>query len=131
MVRRRVSIDCGGESLTKQSFKAQCDINKIIAKYRQTGLINHLSARPGMFEDVSEMSDYHASLNKVRQADVLFMGLPSNVRERFKNDPGNLVEFLMDSKNRDEAVKLGLILDKSKVGGQGSATPSVEPKAAV
>ena len=37
------------------------------------------------------------------------MALPSRVRRRFDNDPAELMEFLADEANREEAVMLGLI----------------------
>ena len=38
-----------------------------------------------------------------------FAALPSRVRQRFNNDPAELLEFLADESNREEAVFLGLI----------------------
>ena len=35
--------------------------------------------------------------------------LLSRVRKRYNNDPAELLEFVMDEKNREEAVFLGLI----------------------
>lgn len=44
-------------SLTKQSFKDECDINQIVAKFEKTGLVNHLARGVPQFADVSEMGD--------------------------------------------------------------------------
>ena len=37
------------------------------------------------------------------------MALDANVRKRFHNDPAELIDFVSDEKNRDEAVRLGLL----------------------
>lgn len=106
--RARPVLVCG-ESLTKQAFKDQVNINKIIAKYNKTGMINHLSSRPGFYGDVSHIRSYQESLAVVQEAQELFAGLSAEVRARFGNDPEQMIVFLSDEKNRDEAVKLGLV----------------------
>jgi len=35
--------------------------------------------------------------------------LPSKIRDRFGNDPSQLLSFLADSSNKDEAISLGLV----------------------
>ena len=45
----------------------------------------------------------------VNQARDLFMSLDAEVRKRFGNDPAQLLDFLADNKNYDEAKKLGLV----------------------
>ena len=37
----RVITPITGESMTKQSFKGECDVNKIMAKFEKTGIIDH------------------------------------------------------------------------------------------
>lgn len=96
-------------SMTVQSSKDECDINRIMEKYEKTGAVTHLAKRSGIYGDFSELTDYQGMLDKVMFAQDAFMTLPAAVRTRFRNDPGALLEFLQDSKNRDEAVRLGLI----------------------
>lgn len=55
------------------------------------------------------VTDYHTALNLVRQADAEFLSLPAPLRAEFDNDPGRLVAFLEDEKNRPRAVELGLV----------------------
>ena len=42
-----------------------------------------------------------------------FMKLPAKTRSRFHNDTNELVEFISDEKNYDEAVELGFISEES------------------
>jgi phage internal scaffolding protein len=38
-----------------------------------------------------------------------FDALPAQIRARFENEPANLIDFLSNEQNRDEAEKLGLV----------------------
>lgn len=105
----RGDIDFGDEpSLTIQSAKDECDINLIIDRANK-GIMPAVNQSQPRFADVSDVGDYQHALNVVMEADEAFMSLPSAVRDRFGNDPAQLLEFLGDDRNRDEAVKLGLI----------------------
>jgi hypothetical protein len=50
---------------------------------------------------------------QVRAAEEAFMAMPASVRSRFHNDAGELVNFVSDGRNREEAVKLGLVVPAS------------------
>lgn len=97
---------------TQQQFKDQCDVNKIIKKYQKTGELDHLKKSQGVFADLTYVGDYQESLNKVIQANKSFSELNSQTRNRFRNDPQQLIEFLSDPKNEKEAIELGLIVPK-------------------
>jgi len=94
---------------TQQQFASQCEINNIIKKYQKTGQWLHVTSKQGVYADVSQISDYAESLQKVLNANSAFNSLPSNLRARFENDPSQLLAFLQDSNNKEEAISLGLI----------------------
>lgn len=98
-------------SMTQQHFKDECDVNQILRKYQQTGLITHLNNTPGTYGDVSEYdaSDYQRAMQIVIDAQARFDDLPSSIRKRFNNDPQEFLAFVSSESNRDEAVALGLI----------------------
>lgn len=101
--------DCSVEpSLTKQDAADECDINKIMARYEQTGVMPEGRRMYEYGEAISEFS-YQESLNAVIAAEAEFAALPAKLRDRFGNDPEALFRFLDDPKNRDEAVALGLV----------------------
>lgn len=113
-------IDCSkDERITAQEFKDECDINKIVAKYDKTGVLTHVNALQASFGDFSGVPTYQEALTLVTEAQAAFMELPAEIRKRFDNDPAQLLAFVGDEKNRDEAIRIGLIEDKTK------ATPSV------
>jgi len=109
MDRKRITIDCG-ESLTKQSFRDECDINFIMNKWKRTGEIPADSVgrmRP-RYGDFTNANDYMEACNRVIDANEAFDSMPSFLRDRFANEPANLIAFLADSANQEEAIKLGL-----------------------
>lgn len=107
----RPVVDCqaANDGRTKQSDGKDVDINTIIKRYTKTGLLDSVREDPAIYADVSQFGDYRSMVDKITLAKNLFMGLPSDIRTRFSNDPALFVSFMGDEKNRDEAVKLGLL----------------------
>jgi len=105
-----------GPSKTKQEFGKESNINYIMDRYAKTGQlpVGVQRVQP-VFADVSTIGDFSDVLRRVTAAKEAFAQLPANVRARFHNQPHELVEFLQDGSNRDEAVKLGLIPPPPKV----------------
>lgn len=95
-------------SLTKQSFTEDADINVIVKRYGVTGTLPQ-DYRAPMYGDFTNIGDYREALEAVMDAQERFMEIPADLRAKFRNDPQELLDFLADSKNRDEAIKLGLI----------------------
>lgn len=98
-------------SMTKQGHKDECDINRIVKQFSVTGQWAHINGKAalGAYVDLPDGLDYQSSLDIVRQGEVAFASLPSKVRDRFRNDPAQFLQFLSDPANRSEAVELGLV----------------------
>lgn len=107
--RTRVPFKCVGESMTHQSFKNECDINFIMRKYQQTGLIDHVNQFNGDYSDLTENVDFQTALNITLDAQNAFDSLPSSLRKRFSNNPKEFLDFVSDESNIDEMKKIGLI----------------------
>jgi len=122
--RLRVSIAFTGEGRTKQSFKDECDINVLMAKYLRTGLMTHVNKMLPQFKDV-EGIDFQAAQNLIADAYSMFEGIPSTVRARFDHDPGKLLDWVHNPANAEEAASLGF-LDLSKCP-EGWYTPRGTP----
>lgn len=99
--------DVKSKSVTEKSHRAECDINKIIARAEKTGLMPIATSR-GMYGDFTGM-DYESMLNKVTSANQAFSSLPASIRKRFNNNPAELLNFLDQAENLDEARELGLL----------------------
>ena len=106
--RRKVLARIGGPSLTKQSFKDEADINKIMRKYSMNDIEAAREAVETHLVDLSEMPDFHQAMTTVAEANELFMKIPSNIRDVFNHDPGRFMEFVTDPENREQMVELGL-----------------------
>jgi len=90
-----------------QSFKDECDINRIMAGYQRTGVATWLEQREGQYKDVTGL-DFLLAMDTVVKAREMFDELPSSVRDKFYNDPALFLDFMHDPKNQDEMIALGL-----------------------
>lgn len=98
----------GSPSLCQSQFKEQQDINNMIARLargdtsvlKQTGFYYDISNIPDNLQDALSM--------QLRARDIWHYEGNADIRQRFVS-PENLIDFLADERNRDEAVKLGLI----------------------
>lgn len=101
-------------SRTQKQFRDKVNVNSIMAKYRKTGLIDHVRQTPGVYTDLTRLPDYQTAMETVVRAQETFQTVPANIRLKFDNDPAKFIAFLDDDKNYDEAVKLGLIIPKEQ-----------------
>ena len=105
--RRKVVTINDEPSITQQQFREQADINEIMKKYKKTGDWPQSVSR-GAFMDTTNLPSYQEALDVVRAAESAFIELPAKVRRRFDNNPQELISFLEDPKNNQEAINLGL-----------------------
>jgi len=100
-----------GESLTHQSAKDECDINRIMLKWQKTGVLTHAQNYEGQYGDFTHVTgDYQQHMNVVIEANEMFMTLPATVRKQFDNDPGEFLKFVDDPDNLEEMQRLGLAI---------------------
>lgn len=105
----RPRVFCDPEKGAKQSFKDDCDINTILRRHRAGAVISHVNENQGRFADVSGISDYRESIERVRAANDFFMGLPALLRARFDNDPAYFLDFIADPLNESDLREWGLM----------------------
>lgn len=104
-------------SMTRQSEMEACDLHNILRQFSSQGfdqLVRENAAR-GQYADLPDDIDYQMSLNLVMAAQASFATLPSQVRERFKNDPARFLQFVGDPANQDELIRLGIAEDTRPV----------------
>lgn len=107
--RRRVQLVCDDVSMTQQNFAEECDIRNIMAKFKRSGVISHLTSAKEILGDYTEVPDYREALDTVIRAQTAFDELPADWRKRFNNDPAEFVDFVQNPANRDEMIKFGMI----------------------
>lgn len=96
------------ELITKQEFKDECDVVRIMRRYNE-GAMPALSSRQPVYADVASVPDFLEAQQLVRDAQAHFNELPAEVRDRFGHDPVQLLAFLHDPANDAEARRLGLV----------------------
>lgn len=125
--RIRVSFSCGDEMVTKQSHKAECDINNILKQYQRTGIITHVqNARP-TYEDLPSNVDFQQAMNTVLEAERAFLALPGKVRAHFDNNPERFLAAFYDPNQVETLRGFGLVPEAAAV--VGAAAPPSEPQA--
>lgn len=115
-------------SMTKQSFKEECDINNIVRRFEATGQIDHINqaAAQGLYMDLPTGLDLQAGLDMIHQAEAAFMALPADVRAEYGNDPVRFVEAFNNPTDaqQERFIALGLAKDTRQ------SPPEVKPPAA-
>lgn len=105
---RCVATENNEPSKTDQSFAEECDVNNIMQKYIKTGEIHHVNRKAGVYADLSDIKDLTHAYEIIGFAQQAFSGLPSELRDKFLNNPQNLINYLNDPSNDEEAISLGL-----------------------
>lgn len=108
--RARVAI--GGDAkntLCKQSFLDECDINQIMKRWQRNHDLTHVNAQTPLYGDFSNAEDYLSALERVRQADAAFQTLPARLRAHVDNDAGKFLDYALDPDlDQVEAEALGM-----------------------
>lgn len=106
-----VTLSCD-KGMTMQSFRDECDINNIIARYETTGfLVDPMIAarRTPSFGDFSKLPDYMEAQNIIAVGSEIFAALPARIREMFNNNPADYCNFVSNPDNLDKALELDLV----------------------
>lgn len=113
---------------TQQAMKDACDVNLIMKQYEKTGTLVHQNLNKPAYGDFSNVSDYLQARNEIMAAEAGFGRLPSGIRRRFNNNPEELLNFIDNPENLEEAVSLGLVDDPNPESKRPSvANPPKEP----
>jgi len=125
--RKRVALEFDPEeSMVKGSFKDECDVNKIMAKYRRTGQLPDLVKSDPQFGDFSTVPTYLEAMTVVRRSTEQFEALPAAVRAECGNNPEVFLDRLRDP---EWTKKHRLALPPSpasSAAGQAAPSPSAD-----
>jgi len=135
--RRAVSTLNGQPSLTKQADRDRANIHKILKRGEKTGIFPVRTAVP-LDENriIPTVESFHEAMNIITGAEAAFHALPVKIRERFKHDPAQLLNFIADDNNRSEAYALGLVntppqgvaAEGGAVAGGSISEPTASPQ---
>lgn len=128
---RRVPVDFSLPVVTKQSHKAECDINTILRQYQRTGVIAHVAQGRPDYRDLPDVGDYQEALALVETAAAGFGDLPSGVRDRYRNDPARFLEAVQAGFDDDFLRSAGIlrparseVRDEPASGGDDGPAPA-------
>lgn len=123
---------------TKQSFKDQCDINKILKKAQVKGGLAHVQKYPeAVYGEFDPSLDLFTARERIAKAEQIFMELPAEVRSEFRNDALEFVNYAGSLTPGELIDKIPAIAEPGnyfpnpvKMGGQGAgaATAPSGPK---
>lgn len=122
--RRRVVSNTTGPSRTRQEFRDECDINRILSNYQRTGALQHFAKYSGSYGDFTAC-DYQTAQNLIIRARQLFDELPSSIKKEVSTPEGFLT-FVQDPKNADKMREYGL----TNAPTPSPAAPSAPPEGA-
>lgn len=106
----------GGESMTREAFADELDINKIVERYARGGQLPPTSA-DARYGDVADIGDYKSALDFVFASKEKLKDLPDAAREQYIADPEAYWLRLEAAVDRVALVELGLV----------EALPPVDP----
>ena len=106
------------DGLTEQHHAENCDINKILAQFMETGILP-TSTREPVYGNVAD-HNFQEVQNQLAEAKSLFEQLPDPVKAQFDNEPFKFLHFAEDPRNLDALVEMGLANAPKK----GSLEPS-------
>lgn len=116
-------IVTGGEDKCQQHFKDECDINKIIAKYNKTGILQHVTKARAMYGDFTQFAPFAENMDKVAKATQLFDDLPAELRNHFGNSIPGFFNFITQEKNRQQCIEWGIFDPPPKKEEPQAPTP--------
>lgn len=109
-------------SLTQQQFAEEADINTIVDRFMKSGVLPDPVNMP-QYMDYEGVFDFQSAMNVVREADLNFSRLDPKVRARFNNSPQTFLEFFADPANKDEGLRLGLIVPQAAPAASADTPP--------
>lgn len=127
---------CPEESLTKQEFKDDADINNIINRFLRAGEPPPVTL-PEHFTDTTTRRTWFDTQVQLAEVNGMFYELPARIRTEFANDPAQWADEAMARLQRRDDVglaKMGIQIQFQQPQdgdpGSGATTPAPKPNAA-
>lgn len=104
----KVSIDFSDTvSMTQQHFKDECDVNTIVKRFQQTGVLPNVDG--ALYGDFTSFPDNPLDAQKMLvEASDNFLKLPSGFRKELHNNPAEFLDFIANPANKDRCIELGI-----------------------
>ncbi len=112
-----------GEGRTIQSQQDETDINLMVERWANGGVLGPVNERVPQYGDYSSVPTYQEAFDRIQQARDDFNELPSAVRKACNNDPATFIGLVHDPHTRAELEKLGLLKTRAPATAP-EATPA-------
>jgi len=125
--RNPVKVNTGDETLVEQCHEETTNINKIIARYRTSGVLPE--RREGRYEDVSEVGEFMDVRLQMNAAIQAYEDLPNSITDQF-NDVGEFIEYAERQRQAAEAAQSSgseIDSDNDPATQGGVSPPEVTP----
>ncbi|AXL15389.1 internal scaffolding protein [Microviridae sp.] len=107
--RKRCSISFDRDHIyTEQQHKDACNINVIMKKYSNTGMLPQITQRQAQFINALDSHDFMEAQFILAEARSMFEDVPSDIRLQFDNDPNKYMLFMSNPENREAIEKMGV-----------------------
>lgn len=126
--KERVKLTFPENGRTKQEFREQCNINKIMDRFYKRGVLPEMIKKNPQYGDFSNATDYQNSLHLVMKAQEQFQALSSKVRSQFDNDPQKFLEFAENPENKEKMAELDLLKPEVVEAMKAAKLPKNETK---
>lgn len=100
---------------TKQSFKEETNINRLLQRAQRSGTLSHLQKYGGMYGEMADFDMLEAQL-RLRRGQEAFDRLPSEIRKEFHQSPTEFFKYVNDPANAERLPEL--LPDLAKPGRQ-------------
>lgn len=94
------------DGLTKQTFKDETDINRLLAGAQKGQSLAHLVRHGAQYGDFSDVDDLLSAYARWNRGLEIFDDLPSEVKKDFGNDAGAFFAYVNDPANSARLAEL-------------------------
>jgi len=103
------------ETIVQQHYAVDHDINTILRRFKVTGALplGGNMSEP-VYGDFTGIEDYESAVEKVRRAQEDFMRLPPELREKFGNNPGGLIEYARSHTYEEYVQEANAVQERQK-----------------
>jgi len=89
---------------TKQAFKDETDIVKMLSRAQKAGTMSHLQKYEGQYGDFADFDFLQSTLMLTKGREV-FDALPSELRREFNQSPADFFDYVNDPANAEDLAK--------------------------
>ncbi len=123
---------------TKQAFKDETDINKILMRAQKKGTISHLNKHEARYGEFANY-DFFANTLMLTKGREIFDDLPSELRSEFNQSQAEFFTYVNDPANKDRLDELlpalaepgrqNIAVNAPKADGEAAGAAASEPLA--